>query len=676
VKWKCTSQLDVLDVADRLATSDLSCIGATVAVATVLQKQYTRKETARVSAASRLPDTVRKLYREASFTRDEGLRRSRRLEAKSELANFLKYKKQQQVIHIVRGGGVLAKSKSLHHIASARGFDNNEAGACAIASDFSSNWACDDPGGLQVLDSFLLSLGPQTVDFQQQDVIEAFSRIKNKTAIGADGTCPLVWELLFLAHPDWFVRLVCVAITSREQLANLRIQARIFGKESADPAPDQCRAILPLCPILQLFDALLAGWMNKINPHFVPCGDELWEGAIKGTQCLNIASTLHIAQEKILDTASAGAIAQCDIRRYYDSISVVMCLQYLVSLGAPLSLILAIALCQLCVPVTLNVLGVGVDLGQRTLGAITGTRVAGTLARVPVRAVVGGLRHKMQACAFKAGEFRPPVLSWVGNLFFVASSASAAVEFFTCIETGFKKWGLGIKDVSRALLAQATTGGQGGQCGVSGRWDVVSSCPCLGHSLDANGGIASCWRKAKRAAWRAFWGNCGAAKGAPIAEKLRLLSRCVWPAFGFRVSRWPPSPFYLAEVKSLQRKMVSILLALARSHVETHEAFRSRRARKIDAIVVASGCWAQAWRKRWSQWDKHLQRHPEHPASRLLEYRDRKWLMSRRASFLPSFSISNCRWSATAGRTRTRAVPGFVATRWEDARASPESLPS
>ena len=148
----------------------------------------------------------------------------------------------------------------------------------------------------------------------------------------------------------------------------LRIQARIFGKESANPAPDQCRAILPLA-ILQVFDALLAGWMNNIIHHVVPCGSELWEGAIKGTQCLDTASTWHIAQEKVLDTSSVGAVAQCDIKRYYDSISVVMCLEYLVYLGAPLGLILAIALCQLCVPVTLNVLGAGVDLGQRTPGA-------------------------------------------------------------------------------------------------------------------------------------------------------------------------------------------------------------------------------------------------------------------------------------------------------------------
>ena len=91
--------------------------------------------------------------------------------------------------------------------------------------------------------------------------------------------------------------------------------------------------------------------------------------------------------------------------------------------------------------------------------------------------------------------------------------------------------------------------------------------------------------------------------------------------------------------------------------------FRLNR-RAMDYLWLYEKFWVQ----RWNSWDAHLQRHPELPASKLLLYRDMQWLEAQRLTFVPSLSVSTRAWTSAAGRTATRAAPGFIAMRWAQAR--------
>ena len=201
-------------------------------------------------------------------------------------------------------------------------------------------------------------------------------------------------------------------------------------------------------------------------------------------------------------------------------------------------------------------------------------------------------------------------------------------------------------------------------------WVLASFFPCLGHHIDANGGIRTCFEASMKSAWRAFWGNCGTSVRLTSDARFKLLSRSVKTVISYRMSRWPPSRYYIDQMTAIQRKMMATLVHIRPQTGESWEAYHARRSAVIDELFVRHGSWADFWVQRWHSWDAHLQRHTELPASKLLLYRDAEWLQGQRSSFAPAFSISSRSWTSAAGRTATRAAPGFIAKRWSEARNS------
>merc|ERR1712062_613159 len=93
--------------------------------------------------------------------------------------------------------------------------------------------------------------------------------------------------------------------------------------------------------------------------------------------------------------------------------------------------------------------------------------------------------------------------------------------------------------------------------------------------------------------------------------------------------------------------------------------FCRRRARRARAECQRQGLWSKLWFNRVIKWDDHMTRHPEVIATMFRNYRDKSWLQMRRATFANSWSRRERPWTVLAGRTGTRAAPGFVAQRWQ-----------
>ena len=141
------------------------------------------------------------------------------------------------------------------------------------------------------------------------------------------------------------------------------------------------------------------------------------------------------------------------------------------------------------------------------MGSLTGSRVAGALARCIILDMCqncqrGWLDHSLlrDACA-------PVVLSWIDNLYVVAKSVSSVVHILEGIEDFLsQKWSLVFKPSSRALITPA------GSRAVSEKplkWPLVQSFKVLGHMLQRNAGIAVDWQDSKHKLWGAFWANPG-----------------------------------------------------------------------------------------------------------------------------------------------------------------------
>ena len=89
--------------------------------------------------------------------------------------------------------------------------------------------------------------------------------------------------------------------------------------------------------------------------------------------------------EKGLDLESYGAIGQSDIRQYYDSIDLQRVFVFLMDHGLPAPVAAACLRQQLLSHVDILIGVSKLVIPSRTIGSLTGSRLAGLASRVPVQ---------------------------------------------------------------------------------------------------------------------------------------------------------------------------------------------------------------------------------------------------------------------------------------------------
>lgn len=235
--------------------------------------------------------------------------------------------------------------------------------------------------------------------------------------------------------------------------------------------------------------------------HRPPCSslqplDELWECGIAGSSnsALHLAHCVKLMLEKPLDNSSTGAVVQTDIRTFYDKIDVGRAVMEAASRGLPPAIAAAAVRHQLlpCIQTHAADVCVG-QLGRRATGALTGSRTAGALGRVVVRALAEHLsvaRHA-SACTLYSGYFMI-FASYVDTLVLVGADVSVAEA--TDPEASaymHRSWGLELPlEETEAIVPR----------GALVRPDLVRAVQrarLLGHIIDDNAATVPCWRHAR-----------------------------------------------------------------------------------------------------------------------------------------------------------------------------------
>ena len=434
---------------------------------------------------------------------------------------------------------------------------------------------------------------------------------------------------------------------------------------------------MPLPSLMQLIDTWVPILLHDFLASVLPSVPECFVGARPRTQCPDIAHALQSVMEKGLDDHSNAAVAQRDIEKYYDSLPVLLLVQWLVDRGLSINLALCLLRHQLCPLVTISVGSSQVAISGRTIGGLTGSRVAGLLGRIPVEDIM------FQRCGVwrKWGYWLNPkdyddpaapnavsvslcCCSYVDNLFAVSRSLSGAIAILEDFEVQLLEWGLVIKPISRQCMVSA---GSSDEAADSKRWPMVRTFPVLGHLLADTGSIRPCWKQTRFSMWKAFWANAGSSEVRRLhtAIKIMLLGRSVRPVLMYRCSRWPPQRTIGGEVDSVQCKMVSSILRVQRRSFEEPAEYCRRRNRDASALCRQLGLWSSEWFKRALAWHEHLQRpRNRSPWSALLgHHRGMIWLQAQRAALLGPRGSEG---SVLAGRTGTRSIFGAPCVRWHD----------
>ena len=123
------------------------------------------------------------------------------------------------------------------------------------------------------------------------------------------------------------------------------------------------------------------------------------------------------------------------------------------------------------------------------------------------------------------------------------------------------------------------------------------------------------------------------------------------------------------EVDATQRKMTAIACLLARGPGEDPVQYARRKGRHASKLAQDSGLWSKMWFDRALRCDGHVQRtRSRRKWNRSLRaFHDVQWLQQQRSVFAALNPSRSNPWTVFAGRTGTRAAPGRVQPRWQEA---------
>ena len=587
-------------------------------------------------------------------------------------------------------GHVLNKSKRLFSIKSLRSCDRPPVSvqsdiANAAASLFGNKWGTRNlEARIGALD-FIHATEAMMPDLSENDVERAFAKLKRKYVFDTDDYCLILFELMFQAHPLEFTKWIRTMACSSCLFKSLRARCRVFGKTSCTPLEGDLRAIVPMSAILRLLDRILGVKLwDFLNVTLLPVRGCFSAGK-RYTQALDIGHAANLVMEKSLDAHSEGAVAQADVKGFFDNLPVLRILSWLKKKGADVGLLGALGRHQLLTVVRIYVGTSCADVDGRSSGGLTGSLIALLLARIPIESSFDELEVSLRPSGFPVSHTKLLAAAYIDNVYAASrfvSGATLNIELF--VKHLKDTWGLDVKPKSKIVLpargaTDLVTVGEG--------WSVQTCMDILGWSIQSDGGLHAQWKALVPKLWGVFmrnlrqrgWQHLG------VSRRFKLLDRAVRPIALRALSAWAPTPHYVDQLNKLQRRMAARVLNIFRYPLEEWRSFRGRESRMAARQIegTGSGWWARAWMRHSLSWDSHLQRdwaeqlkvfETPNPgpqvyetvktqfswAAALVHYHDKTWFADRRI-ITPSRDGLRA-----ASRTGTRLNPGNVQTRWHD----------
>ena len=127
-------------------------------------------------------------------------------------------------------------------------------------------------------------------------------------------------------------------------------------------------------------------------------------------------------------------------------------------------------------------------INRRSKGGLTGSKVAGQLGRIPIRATLSDKRTELLQLGWQHNDAHFCSMSFVDNSFFVASTVHRATSMATIFEQHLlQHWGQSIKPDSKECLP--CFGSDDTEL-VDESWKFMSTMRVLGQLINNRGSIA------------------------------------------------------------------------------------------------------------------------------------------------------------------------------------------
>ena len=660
--WRCKDTNAFLEEAKTVDVGSLSTHTDLMTVIQQLQDKYKDSSTCAARRYCRMPFALRVAYfKKASATNDADYtlwcKRVRVIRQ-----HWISKLRDARTAAMVSRGKTVQKSKKLHDIMGicdgTQKFLNVSDCADRICKAFFNKWSRNHENARLMIMDRVFAHDLDVPHLHVHEIRNGITSCRHRSRLDSDGICLKALELIFSVHPvdltNWFNGLV----SSTVAMSSLHVFARAAGKESSVSPLDKIRLILPQSSILSILDVAFAERLNSFLDTIFPLDTSrgIYTGGVKHTQTLDIAHGIHLALDRGLDLMSDCAVAQADVRTYFDKLPITSLALWLEQKGFSKASIACVLRQQMIIQVCVRFKHCPVTpfIKNRAIGGLTGSRVALALSRIPIATLFESLYETHACFAFQGRLF---AASWIVNLFFVSNTAFNAIQTAEKAALFLKQqWGLEFKPGSTKFICARGTRQTIETHEVPDRWEQVNSFVVLGHIVQDNCATNLCVRQAFQAAWRAFWANiaCSKARNLATRHKLACLTRCVKPILSFRWARWPFHMSVAKDLDRLQRNMLRQIFRCVRFPGETDAFYFRRSARYVGAIQREIGSWSREWALSICLWAAHLMRNTKHSvwSAQLLNVR-------------PASELQLLR-SQNAGSPMTRISSGYCAKRWSE----------
>lgn len=110
---------------------------------------------------------------------------------------------------------------------------------------------------MKILNSSLEGEG-QEMNITDEDMDTCWHRIAHRTVVREDGVCVEMWRMLDETARGTLKQTLQGLVASTQGMRGEKVMARVGGKKTSAPAPEETRVIIPGNSIIQMLDVILA----------------------------------------------------------------------------------------------------------------------------------------------------------------------------------------------------------------------------------------------------------------------------------------------------------------------------------------------------------------------------------------------------------------------------------
>jgi hypothetical protein len=363
--------------------------------------------------------------------------------------------------------------------------------------------------------------------------------------------------------------------------------------------------------------------------------------------------------EKSMDDMSQGVVIQADVEKYYDQLPLWKCLDALALRGLDARTAAACVRLNWQSSVLLCALGSQVAILPRSRGALTGSRSAVMLGKVPVETAVAKLAGAWVAKKWAWGLDGDTVSSaiYVNNVWLFSRTSGAALRMMKELQAELMdEWALKFKDDSKEIMVAR---GNETETYLDEEWEGVGVMKVLGLFVSNDGATAKSVEATlldvQKMGWRAAAQVAKASLHWPRREK--FLAGMTEGLLNSRWHMWSPSLALSARLDRVQRKLWSVALGIRRAPGEDWVAFVRRRGGTASRSISVR--WGERQKVKAMAWTDHIVRgHVKcSTVNRVFGIRGLDWLRKRRWAR---------QMTCTGGGRIGSRLPGHVRKRYED----------